>query len=46
MNRPNQLMRIMERLGFYDAGKLDLTTKQVFRGFAAFVRHHTERKKR
>lgn len=39
--RPNQLMRIAERLGFYDRSKLDMEAP-VHRTLAALVKHHTK----
>lgn len=38
---PNQDMRIAERLGLYDASKLDMAAP-VHRSFIAFVNHHGE----
>ena len=40
-DRPNQLMRIAERLGFYDRSKLDMEAP-VHRTLAALVKHHTK----
>ena len=34
---PNQMMRIMERLGFYDRTKLDMDAP-VFKSYDEFVR--------
>lgn len=42
IGRPNQMMRIMERLGFYDHTRLDMAAP-VFDTPAAFVRHHDAR---
>jgi hypothetical protein len=41
--RPNQLMRIAERLGFYDHTQLDMDAP-VHRTRQAFIKHHTERR--
>ena len=40
--RPNQLMRISERIGFYDRTKLDMEAP-VFDSLRAFVAHHGKR---
>lgn len=37
MNRPNQMMRIAERLGFYDRGKLNMQAP-VFKTFKAMAK--------
>lgn len=39
-NKPNQIMRIAERLGLYDRTKLDMGAR-VFRSAKAMVRRHT-----
>ncbi len=39
IGRPNQMMRISERLGFYDRTKLDMDAP-VFDTTAEFIRHH------
>ena len=39
--QPNQMMRIGERLGFYDASALDMDAP-VFDEYDDFVDHHTE----
>ncbi len=38
-DRPNQMMRISERLGLYDRTKLDMRAT-VFDGLDLFVEHH------
>lgn len=38
---PNQMMRISERLGFYDRFKLNMNAP-VFDSGAEFIRHHAE----
>ena len=40
MNRPNQMMRWMERLHFYDMTKLDMDAP-VFDDTDEFIEHHT-----
>lgn len=45
LERPNQIMRIFERFGLYDRTKLDMDSP-VFPSVAAFVKHHTEKRKR
>ena len=44
IERPNQLMRIMERLGFYDREKLDMTAP-VFDTPKEFIAHHTPKRR-
>lgn len=39
IERPNQMMRICERIGMYDRTKLDMTAP-VFDDADAFVEHH------
>ncbi|KQR22894.1 DUF6283 family protein [Deinococcus sp. Leaf326] len=39
LNRPNQMMRIMERFGGYDRARLRMDAP-VFKSVAAFIRHH------
>ena len=36
---PNQMLRVAERIGLYDAGKLDMDAP-VARSFVEFIRHH------
>lgn len=43
--RPNQMMRIAERLGFYDRTRLDMDSP-VHKTRSAFVRHHGSRRRR
>ena len=43
LKRPNQWMRWMERLGFYDQAKMDMTAP-VFTTVDDFVRHHDNRR--
>lgn len=38
-NQPNQMMRIAERLGFYDRHKLDMAAP-VFDSTKDFIKHH------
>ncbi len=45
MERPNQMMRICERLRMYDRTKLDMKAP-VFKHGRDFIRHHTEGDKR
>ncbi len=45
MNQPNQMMRISERLGFYDRRLLKMDAP-VFTTAAAFVAAHKRRRKR
>lgn len=45
LDRPNQWMRWMERIGFYDRRKMDMTAP-VFKTLKAFVRHHTKEKRK
>ena len=40
LERPNQMMRISERLGFYDRHKLDMNSP-VFDDGNEFIEHHT-----
>lgn len=40
---PNQMTRIMERLGAYDPRKMDMQSP-VFKTFGAFIRHHSRRR--
>lgn len=44
-NKPNQMMRICERIGQYDRRKLNMAAP-VFRSLAAFVAAQKERRKR
>lgn len=39
LEQPNQMMRIAERLGFYDRAKLDMDAP-VFDDETCFIRHH------
>ena len=41
LERPGQLMRIAERLGYYDRTKLDMEAP-VFDDECDFIHHHTE----
>lgn len=43
IDRPNQMMRIMERLGGYDRKKLDME-QPVFENGDEFIAHHTKKK--
>lgn len=43
IGRPNQMMRLCERLGMYDRTKLDMDAP-VFDTPTQFVKHHTEKK--
>lgn len=43
MQRPNQMMRIAERLGMYDYRKLVMDSP-VFGNSTKFIQHHTKRK--
>lgn len=45
LERPNQMMRIAERLRYYDRTKLDMEAP-VFDSARAFVKHHGEPRKR
>lgn len=42
IERPNQWMRISERLGFYDRTKLDMAAP-VFQTAEEFIRHHARK---
>lgn len=42
MERPNQMMRIMERIGMYDRSKLDMTSP-VYRTDAAMIAAHRKK---
>jgi hypothetical protein len=44
LNRPNQMMRWMERLGMYDRSKLDMDAP-VFDDTESFIEHHTKESK-
>lgn len=44
INRPNQMMRIMERLRAYDRTKLKMDSP-VFKNFGAFVKAQPKRKR-
>lgn len=41
LGHPNQMMRIAERLGFYDRTKLDMAAS-IFENFENFIEHHAE----
>lgn len=41
LERPNQMMRIAERLGLYDRAKLNMASP-VFNDECEFIEHHTE----
>lgn len=45
MERPNQLMRIYERIGGYDRTKLNMAAP-VYKSTAAFIRAHAARERR
>ena len=45
MERPNQMMRIAERLGWYDRRKLDMNAP-VFKHGRDFIRHHGDSDRR
>jgi hypothetical protein len=40
MEQPSQMMRICERLGMYDASKLDMS-QPIFNSTEEFIEHHT-----
>ena len=44
-NRPDQMMRICERLGMYDRTKLDMKNKDVFGTISGFIRARLTRKR-
>lgn len=42
MGKPNQMMRIMERIGSYDPTKVDMENEAIFKDAEDFIEWHTK----